>query len=54
MKGSAVWDLPDLRGQQPLLKALGLVVNDWQLSAIWTASTGAPYAAASATRPAAT
>ena len=25
------------------LKAIGLVVNDWQLSGIWTASTGAPY-----------
>ena len=43
MKASAVWDMPDLRSSQPALKALGLVVNDWQLSGIWTGLTGAPY-----------
>jgi hypothetical protein len=46
MKGSAVWDLPDVRNSRPFLKALGLVVNDWQLSTIWTGATGAPYSAA--------
>ena len=46
MKGSAVWDLPDLDSSQPFLKALGLVVNDWQLSTIWTGATGAPYTVA--------
>ena len=36
MKGSAVWDLPDLRNSRPFLKAIALLVNDWQLSTIWT------------------
>jgi hypothetical protein len=43
MKASAVWDMPDLRSGRPLLKALGMIVNDWQLSSIWTGLTGAPY-----------
>jgi hypothetical protein len=43
MKGSAVWDLPDLRSSSMGLKVLGYVVNDWQLSTIWTGATGAPY-----------
>jgi hypothetical protein len=43
MKASAVWDLPDLRRTHPALKVIGLVVNDWQLSGIWTGLTGAPY-----------
>ena len=36
MKGSAVWDLPDLKSDSTGLKVLGYVVNDWQLSTIWT------------------
>jgi hypothetical protein len=43
MKGSAVWDLPDLRSSAAGLKALGLIINDWQLSTIWTGTTGTPY-----------
>jgi hypothetical protein len=43
MKGNFVWDLPDLRGDGAL-RALGLLVNDWQLSGIWTASTAPTYA----------
>jgi hypothetical protein len=43
MKANVVWDLPDLRSSGSALRALGLVVNDWQLSGIWTAATGAPY-----------
>ena len=35
-----MWDLPDLHASAPAVKALGLLVNDWQLSGIWTASTG--------------
>ena len=45
MKGSAVWDLPDLKRDSTGLKVLGYVVNDWQLSTIWTGLTGAPYSA---------
>jgi hypothetical protein len=39
IKGNFVWDLPDLDSTQPALRALGFVVNDWQFSGIWTAST---------------
>ena len=44
MKGTFVWDMPDLKSERAGLRALGLITNDWQLSGIWTASTGAPYA----------
>jgi hypothetical protein len=43
MKGTFVWDMPDVRSRRAALRALGFVANDWQLSGIWTASTGAPY-----------
>jgi Carboxypeptidase regulatory-like domain len=43
MKGNFVWDLPDLTSSRPTLRAVGYLVNDWQLSGIWTASTSAPY-----------
>jgi hypothetical protein len=46
MKANFVWDLPDLRRSGGALRAVGLVVNDWQLSGIWTASTGSPYTVA--------
>jgi Carboxypeptidase regulatory-like domain len=42
-KGNFVWDLPDLRSSGPTLKAVGLLINDWQLSGVWTASTGTNY-----------
>ena len=43
MKGTAVWDMPDVRSTNGALRALGWVVNDWQLSTIWSGTTGAPY-----------
>ena len=36
MRGNFVWDLPDLRRTAPALRALGLIVNDWQMSGIWS------------------
>ena len=39
-KGNFVWDLPDLQASGSTTKALGLVLNDWQLSGVWTAATG--------------
>jgi hypothetical protein len=45
MKGNFVWDLPDLANSRPALRAVGLVVNDWQLSGIWTGATGTAYTA---------
>jgi hypothetical protein len=40
IKGNFVWDLPDLKLNTPAWKAVGLLINDWQLSGVWTASTG--------------
>lgn len=43
LKANFVWDLPDLKSEKPSLRALGLVINDWQLSGIWAGSTGSTY-----------
>jgi hypothetical protein len=40
MKANFVWDLPDVTSDRTSLRALGYLINDWQLSGIWTASTG--------------
>jgi hypothetical protein len=42
-KGNFVWDLPDIQAQDGALRAIGYLANDWQLSGVWTASTGAAY-----------
>src|SRR6185369_10914344 len=42
LKGNFVWDLPDLHATDAGWKALGYVLNDWQLSGVWTGSTGGP------------
>jgi hypothetical protein len=44
MKANFVWDLPDLATGSAVRRAIGVVVNDWQLSGIWTGATGSPYA----------
>jgi hypothetical protein len=44
MKANFVWDMPDLQSDSSTLKAIGYVINDWQLSGIWTAATGSAYA----------
>jgi hypothetical protein len=43
LKAHFVWDLPDLTSSQPVLRAVGFAINDWQLSGIWTGATGASY-----------
>ena len=43
MKANFVWDMPDLRSDRPAMRILGYVLNDWQLSGIWTGSTGSTY-----------
>jgi hypothetical protein len=43
MKANFVWDLPDLRSSRPAMHAVGLVINDWQLAGVWTASTAGTY-----------
>jgi Carboxypeptidase regulatory-like domain len=44
MKANFVWDLPDLKNGSALRQTIGVIVNDWQLSGIWTGATGNPYA----------
>jgi hypothetical protein len=43
IKANFVWDLPDLTAEGVLRRTLGVVINDWQFSGIWTAETGNPY-----------
>ena len=43
MKGNFVWDLPDLRAEGAVLKTVGFIINDWQFSGVWTASTANTY-----------
>jgi hypothetical protein len=43
LKASGVWDLPDVRSKSGGLRALGLLLNDWQLSGILTAGSAAKY-----------
>ncbi len=43
VKGNFVWQLPRLVSDKPALKAVGLVINDWQLSGIFTIDSGSPY-----------
>jgi hypothetical protein len=44
-KGNFVWDLPDLDyGTSVVRRVVGAVVNDWQLSGIFTGGTGQAYA----------
>src|SRR5262249_42369120 len=42
-KGNFVWDLPDIHSTDGAMHALGYLANDWQLSGVWTASTGSAY-----------
>ena len=46
MKANFIWDLPDLRLHHPVFKVAGLIVNDWQLSGIWSGQTGSAYTVA--------
>jgi hypothetical protein len=43
MKANFVWDLPDVHASSGAGKVVGMVLNDWQLSGIWTAATGSTY-----------
>jgi len=45
MKATAIWQLPSLKSTSGGMRAVGYIVNDWQLSGVWTGSTGTPYAA---------
>jgi Carboxypeptidase regulatory-like domain len=43
VRGNFVWALPTVKGSSPAEKYLGYVVNDWQLSAVFTGGSGATY-----------
>jgi hypothetical protein len=43
LKANWVWNLPKLPTPNAALKAVGYVVNDWQLSGIYTGSSGNRY-----------
>jgi hypothetical protein len=41
LKANAVWDLPDLKVTTGAGRAIGLILHDWQLSGILTATRAA-------------
>ena len=43
LKANFLWDLPDLHATSDGMKIVGLLLNDWQLSGIFTAGSGARY-----------
>ena len=43
MKANWVWDLPDIKSENSGLRAVGYIVNDWQLSGVLTAGSAAHY-----------
>lgn len=43
LKGNWVWSLPKIPTSGAAMKAVGLVVNDWQLSGIFTGVSGSRY-----------
>jgi hypothetical protein len=45
MKATGLWQLPGFKSTDGMKQALGWVLNDWQLSGVWTGATGTPYAA---------
>ena len=45
MKATALWTLPTIKSASGARQVLAWIVNDWQLSGVWTAATGTPYTA---------
>jgi hypothetical protein len=43
MKSNFVWDLPKLPPSNGAAKAIGYIINDWQLSGLFTAGSGNRY-----------
>jgi hypothetical protein len=43
IKGNFVWDLPDLKPTGGVESVVAAIINDWQLSGVLTAGSGAPY-----------
>jgi hypothetical protein len=43
LKANAVWDLPKVHANGGLARAMGHVINDWQIAGVLTAGSGATY-----------
>jgi hypothetical protein len=43
LKANFVWQLPRLPAEDGARRVFGAIVNDWQLSGVWTGSTGPAY-----------
>jgi hypothetical protein len=43
VKGNFVWDMPDFDRSGGLSSVIGVIANDWQLSGVLTAGSGATY-----------
>jgi hypothetical protein len=43
MRANFVWQLPQITASAGAMKAVGAVVNGWNLAGIWSGATGAPY-----------
>ena len=43
IKANFVWDLPGISADGGASKVVGAIVNDWQLSGVFTGGSGAPY-----------
>ena len=52
MKATALWRCPTIKSASGARQVLAWIVNDWQLSGVWTGATGTPYSATFTTRTA--
>ncbi|MEO8480843.1 MAG: TonB-dependent receptor [Acidobacteriota bacterium] len=43
VRANWVWDLPDVKSEHAAARAIGYVVNDWQLSGVLTTGSGSHY-----------
>ena len=43
MKATALWQLPGFKSTDGMKRVLGYILNDWQVSGVWTGATGTPY-----------
>lgn len=43
VRANFVWDLPDVNKAGPVSAVLGALVNDWQLSGVFSGGSAAPY-----------
>src|SRR6186997_2570042 len=43
IKANFVWDMPDLKNTEGSRQVVAAVLNDWQVSGVFTAGSGTPY-----------